>query len=151
MEISIKKLNPADLEHFRDLVLLFEDVFEMEKFSIPDDAYLQQLLKNDDFHVFIALFEKQVIGGLTAYTLHQYYSKKPLVYVYDLAIKKEYQRQGIGKQLMSAITEYCREAGMEEVFVQADEIDQYAVDFYHSTGATPEKVVHFYYPLTQYS
>lgn len=38
---------------------------------------------------------------------------------------------------------------MEEVFVQADEADDYALDFYHSTGAAEEKVVHFYYPLTK--
>ena len=51
--------------------------------------------------------------------------------------------------LISAINSYCKEIGVMEVFVQADEVDGYALDFYHSTGATAEKVVHFYYPLNE--
>ncbi len=147
METEIKMLRPDDLSRFRELIMLFEDVLEMENFTIPDDNHLQKLLGNEAFFVFVAMHVNKVIGGLTAYLLQQYYSVKPLVYVYDLAVKREHQRMGVGKKLMAGITGFCREKGMEEVFVQADEIDRYAVDFYRSTGATPEKVVHFYYPL----
>ena len=147
MPVEIKKLGHYDLNYFKDLIWVFEDVFEMEKFTMPDDDYLQQLLEKDSFLVFIALSEDKVVGGLTAYILQQYYSVRPLVYIYDLAVKTNYQRQGIGSILIAGITNYCRETGMEEVFVQADEEDGYALEFYHSTGATAEKVVHFYYPL----
>jgi ribosomal protein S18 acetylase RimI-like enzyme len=147
MAVEIKKLGYNDLNNFKALVRVFEDVFEMKDFNIPDDDYLQQLLKKDSFLVFVALSEDKVVGGLTAYVLQQYYSVRPLVYIYDLAIKTDYQRQGIGSILIAGITKYCQETGMEEVFVQADEEDGYALEFYHSTGATAEKVVHFYYPL----
>lgn len=149
MDITIKKLGEHDINQFSKLIRLFEDVFEMENFSMPPQKHLQALLKNDSFFVFVALANNLVIGGLTSYTLQQYYSESPLVYIYDLAVKRELQRQGIGKKLISAITNYCKEAGMEEVFVQADEADDYALDFYRSTGAAEEKVVHFYYPLTK--
>ena len=147
MPVEIKKLGNYDLNYFKDLIRVFEDVFEMKKFIMPDDDYLQQLLENGSFLVFVALSEGKVVGGLTAYILQQYYSVRPLVYIYDLAVKTNYQRQGIGSLLIAGITNYCRETGMEEVFVQADEEDGYALEFYHSTGATAEKVVHFYYPL----
>ncbi|WP_342775446.1 hypothetical protein [Leptospira ilyithenensis] len=42
---------------------------------------------------------------------------------------------------------YCKQNGVEEVFLQADLGDDYAIEFYRSTGTTPESVVHFYYPL----
>jgi aminoglycoside 3-N-acetyltransferase I len=43
---------------------------------------------------------------------------------------------------------YCRERGYEEVFVQADKVDDYAIDFYRATPITAEEeVVHFYYSL----
>ena len=149
MSVQIKKLEPLDLPQFKDLIRLFEDVFEMVNFKLPDDTHLQALLNNKDFYVFVALQQDKVVGGLTAYQLQQYYSKLPLVYVYDLAVKTKYQRQGIGKMLMAGITEYCKNIGVEEVFVQADEVDDYALKFYAATGAMPEKVVHFYYPLNQ--
>jgi aminoglycoside 3-N-acetyltransferase I len=61
---------------------------------------------------------------------------------------QEYQRQGIGKSLVAFTNQYCRERGYEEVFVQADKADDYAIDFYRLTQPTAEEqVVHFYYKL----
>jgi aminoglycoside 3-N-acetyltransferase I len=147
MTPKINKLSPQDLDQFIALIRVFEDVFEMEDFRMPDESHLQNLLAKDSFHVFVALVDNQVVGGLTAYTLEQYYSKRPLVYIYDLAVQTHYQRQGIGRLLMAGVNQYCREAGMEEVFVQADEVDGHAIEFYRSTGGIAEKVVNFYYPL----
>ena len=147
MAFDIRKLNKQDLNTFIALIRVFEDVFEMENFLMPEEKHLQQLLAKDSFFVFVALSGNEVVGGLTAYTLEQYYSTKPLVYIYDLAVKTRYQRQGIGRKLMAAINEYCKNTSVEEVFVQADEIDDYAIEFYQATGGNAEKVVHFTYPL----
>lgn len=147
MPIEIKKLEAHNIEAFMELIRVFEDVFEMKTFSMPDRNYLRNLLVKDDFFVFVASSDKEIVGGLTAYTLQQYYSELPLVYIYDLAVKTAFQRKGIGSSLISGINNYCKERGVEEVFVQADEIDDYALEFYRSTGATAERVVHFYYPL----
>jgi aminoglycoside 3-N-acetyltransferase I len=148
MDISIYKLQEKDISKFKELIRLFENVFEMKDFIMPGKEHLERLLSQDTFFVFVAILKDEVVGGLTAYTLQQYYSEKALVYIYDLAVKTELQRKGIGKELVSAITSYCRQRNIEEVFVQADEVDDYALDFYRSTGATEEKVRHFYYPLT---
>lgn len=92
--------------------------------------------------------EQKVIAGLTVYVLDQYYSEKPLAYIYDLAVLNEYQRMGVGRKLIAFIRELCRQKGFEEVFVQADKVDDYAIDFYRSTQPTDEEqVVHFYYKL----
>ncbi|MCW7488608.1 GNAT family N-acetyltransferase [Leptospira meyeri] len=145
--IEIKKLNSNDLKQFIELIRVFEDVFEMKNFQMPSLHYLQSLLDRDDFYIFVSLHESQVVGGLTSYTLRQYYSEKPLVYIFDLAVLTKYQRQGIGRSLIQGINEYCKKMGAEEVFVQADLVDDYALEFYRSTGGLPEDVVHFTYPL----
>ncbi|MBB5437978.1 ribosomal protein S18 acetylase RimI-like enzyme [Pedobacter sp. AK017] len=142
---SIQKTK--DVAHFDALIRLFEEVFEMKDFVMPPADHLERLLARDDFFVFVVLRDGEVIGGLTSYTLRQYYSTSPLVYIYDLAVATAYQRKGIGKMLIAAIQNYCKNIGVEEVFVQADVADDYALDFYRSTGATGEDVVHFYYPL----
>jgi aminoglycoside 3-N-acetyltransferase I len=149
MRVEIKKLGKEEIDRFMELIRLFEDVFEMKNFKMPDKGHLEQLLKKDSFFVFVALINNKIAGGLTSYTFEQYYSPLPLVYIYDLAVKVQFQRKGIGKMLISGITDYCKKIGVEEVFVQADEVDGYALDFYHSTGATAEKVVHFYYSLNK--
>jgi aminoglycoside 3-N-acetyltransferase I len=71
-----------------------------------------------------------------------------LAYLYDLAVLPEYQRKGVGKKLINFTNSYCKERGFEEVYVQADKADDYALDFYRSTNPTKEEdVSHFYYKL----
>ncbi len=148
MEVEIKKLSAINTLEFGQLLNVFEDVFQMEKFPRPSLAYLQQLLIRDDFFVFVALDDQQeVVGGLTAYKLAPYYATRPLVYIFDLAVRTDCQRRGIGRKLITAVLAFSKEAGMEEVFVQADRVDQYALDFYRKTTAVEEDVVHFYYSL----
>ena len=147
--ILILKLDSENIKHFIELIGVFEDVFEMKNFAVPDAEYLLQLLKKDNFHVFVALYDNNVVGGLTAYTLSAYYSESSTVYIYDLAVKTEFQRQGIGKMLILNINNYCKSIGVKEVFVQADLEDDYAIDFYKSTGGLPENVIHFTYSLNQ--
>jgi aminoglycoside 3-N-acetyltransferase I len=147
MTIDIKKLGSQDIDAFVQLIQLFKRVFEMQHFTMLEQSYLQQLLEKEGFFVFVALFDRKVVGGLTAYTLQQYYSTKPLMYIYDLAVETNVQRQGIGTKLIAHLTQYCKDIGVEEVFVQADEMDDHALEFYRSTGGTAEKVVHFGYPF----
>jgi aminoglycoside 3-N-acetyltransferase I len=107
-------------------------------------------LKKDHFIVLTAKVRGRVIGGMTGYILDQYYDTKPLAYIYDLAILVEFQRKGIGRQLIEFFNSYCKNIGIAEVFVQADKADDYAIDFYHSTRPTHEiQVVHFNYTLNQ--
>ena len=147
--MEILRLNERDLNRFIEVIELFEDVFEMEEFKKPSDSYLKNLLSKKDFLVFVAVKGNQVIGGLTAYTLDQYYSERPLAYIYDLAVSKSFQRQGIGKSLIQSFKDYCLDNGFGEIFVQAEKVDTYALDFYRQTNITgEEQVVHFTYDLS---
>jgi aminoglycoside 3-N-acetyltransferase I len=148
MEIEIKILSTNDIGEFSELIGVFEEVFEMNDFNKPDTAYLYKILAKPNFLVLIAKIKNKVVGGLTVYILDQYYSQKPLAYIYDLAVLKDFQRKGIGKNLIKQVTKYCKENGFDEVFVQADRVDGYALDFYRLTKPTNEEdVVHFYYSL----
>lgn len=148
MEISL--IAADELDDFIGLVKVFEEVFEMKDFRLPDRQHLQRLLGRENFIALVAKENAKVVGGLTVYILEQYYNEKPLAYIYDLAVLEEYQRKGVGKELVAYITNYCRERGFEEVFVQADKIDDYAIDFYRKTKPTAEEdVSHFYYTLTK--
>ena len=147
MNTEIRKLGKDELHLFRELLQLFEDVFEMKNFVMPPGDYLQQLLSKDEFGVFIALSGGIVAGGLTTYSLQQYYTTTPLVYIYDMAVSREFQRQGIGKKLITGLKDHCRSQGVEEMLVQADKEDDHALEFYRSTGGVPQEVVHFDYRL----
>jgi aminoglycoside 3-N-acetyltransferase I len=147
MQVIVTKLSRQDLDKFIELIHVFENVFEMENFKIPNKSHLKELLNNENFIVFVALLDNKVVGGLTAYTLQQYYSVLPLVYVYDLAINKELQRQGIGKKLINDLNSFCKLSNIEEVFIQAEIEDDYAIDFYRLTGGQESNIINFSYKL----
>lgn len=146
MEIEI--VSKDNTNDFVQLIKVFEKVFEMQDVVLPDDQYLLSLLQKDNFLAVVAKENQKIVGGLTVYILEQYFTVRPLAYVFDLAVLHKYQRKGIGKKLMGFVTNYCRENGFEEVFVQADRVDGYVVDFYRKTLPTQEEdVLHFYYTL----
>ncbi len=146
--VEILVLQPHDIDKFYELISVFEEVFEMESFTRPNDAHLLKLLGEGKFIAIVALYNNKVIGGLTVYTLDQYYSKQPLAYIYDVAVLTEYQRKGIGKELIEFTRAFCRQKGFEEMFVQADKVDDYAIDFYRlTTPSSEEQVIHFSYKI----
>jgi aminoglycoside 3-N-acetyltransferase I len=147
MEITIKELSGDDIVLFTDMLELFGEVFDMQDYQIPGKSYLEKLLNNPAFIAFVAIGNGRVLGGLTGHVLPSYYAESSEFYIYDLAVKTAYQRQGVGKKLMAAVAAFCREQNYAEYFVQADEPDQHALEFYRSTGGRAEKVVHFCYEV----
>jgi aminoglycoside 3-N-acetyltransferase I len=148
LSIEINLIRSDKLEELNQLISVFESVFEMEPLIRPSRSHLQKLLHKEDFFAVVAKANQQIVGGLTVYVLNQSYAEKPLAYIYDLAVLPEFQRKGLGKRLVEFTNDYCRERGFEEVFVQADKVDDYALDFYRSTAPTAEEeVIHFYYRL----
>src|SRR5690606_64692 len=117
-----------------------------EEFRIADDSHLQGLLEQDRTIFYVALQENRVIGGLTAHVLPSVYFSSAEVYVYDLAVDQAYQRQGIGSLLMRELQAHCRDLGYREVFVQADAVDEHALNFYEKIGGIREDVFHFDFP-----
>lgn len=145
--IVLRRLEPQDIELFCALLEVFVQVFEHEDTVLPDKIHLERILAKPDFHAFVALSEERVIGGLTAYTLDQYYSAEPLAYIYDLAVLEKFQRQGVGKSIIADFREYCQEQEYEEIFVEAEKEDTQAVNFYRTTQAQEIDVAHFFWKL----
>lgn len=146
MNLEIAKLTQNDIDDFCCLIRVFEEVFEWDNFVFPVKIHLQKVLASPMFMVFVAKADKQLAGGLTAYVLDSYNAEKPSAYIYDLAVLGSFQRQGIGKSLIITLNNYCKKNGFKEVYVQADIVDNHAVEFYRSTPISSElQAIHFTY------
>lgn len=143
--VTYKKLYSGDEKGFYDLVLLFNDVFELE--NNVNEENIKQLLNNPNFVCLVALYYHEVIGGITAYELMSYDSPGSVMYVYDLAVQNRHQRSGIGRGLVSELFAECREKGMKELFVQTEEADDHAVQFYQKLGGESFKTRQFHFNL----
>jgi aminoglycoside 3-N-acetyltransferase I len=146
-DIEIQKLAADDVDRFAAVVQLFAETFGMENFTLPARQHLARLIESDEFIALVATEGRRIAGGLTAYVIRQYYTEKPLVYIYDLAVDPAFQRRGIATRLITALKTWCAENDIGEAFVQATADDEHAVAFYRSTGALEEEVRYFFYPL----
>lgn len=143
--MEIKKLEPFDVADFSDLIEIFKDVFENDK-DTPSSEYLGRLLSNPCFIVFVVKLDGKVVGGLTIYVLHGYYSEQPIAYIYDVGITPTHQGKGLGKALIREVCRFCKQQNYLEAYVEAESDDMDAVGFYRKTKYSNEmNATHFTY------
>ena len=146
MDFTILKLERKDLQLAKDLFMLFDKIFQEEgqaNATLPNDNYLNKLLAQTSFHVFVALSDGKVIGGLTAYELTMYMKMEKEMYLYDLGVSDDFRRKGVASKLIKELKKYARDNNISTIFVEANEEDAGAVEFYKSLGAEMENVKHF--------
>ena len=143
--MEIAKLDKSEISDFINLIEIFQEVFENEV-QIPDKDHLARMLSNHDFLVFVIKIGGDVVGGLTIYVLHRYYSTKPIAYIYDVGVKPNRQGQGLGKALIAEVCKYCKNNGFEDAYVEAERDDIDALNFYRKTNFSSEmNATHFTY------
>ncbi len=147
--MEIKKLDQNDLSDFKQVIRIFNDVFENDG-DLPPDGHLKKMLSNPDFMVFVVRLHHQVIGGLTVHVLQSCYSEKPSAYIYDVGIDREFQGKGFGKSLIEEVCRFCRQNGFKEAYVEAESDDTDAVAFYRKTKFTTEmEATHYTYSFSE--
>jgi aminoglycoside 3-N-acetyltransferase I len=141
-EIQIKRLADGDRKWARGMFTLMAEVFAESCEPLSDD-YLDCLLNRKDFWAIAAFVGDEILGGITAHTLPMTRSESSEVFIYDIAVRTDYQRQGIGRHLLIALCEAVADVGIREVFVGADNEDIHALDFYQALGGVPSPVTFF--------
>lgn len=136
------RLGARDVAVARKLFSAMAEVFEEEHEALSD-AYVARLLASDAMWVLAATSGEDVVGGLTAHTLPMTRSESREIFIYDLAVRPEHQRRGVGRLLVTHLRKLSGEAGIHDVFVPADEEDAHALDFYRALGAEASRVVFF--------
>lgn len=136
---------PADLRTLNELLLVFAEAFEdplSYQSAIPSDDYLNWLIADDKFVPLVAVVDGKIVGGLAAYVLRKFEQERSEIYIYDLAVAKEFRRRGVATGLINKLRETAREIGAWVIYVQADVGDEPAIKLYESLG-TREDVLHF--------
>jgi aminoglycoside 3-N-acetyltransferase I len=141
-EIEIRRLGRGDVAIARRLFVMMAEVFE-EKGRPLGDAYLVRLLAREGFWALIAFIDGDVVGGLTAHTLPMTRTESSEIFIYDIAVRADRQRLGIGRRLIAALRDMAAAEGIHDLFVPADDEDTQALEFYRALGAAASPVTFF--------
>ncbi len=143
--LTIRRLRAPELDAMRAVNALFGEVFEdPDSYAArpPDVDYLQRLLGRDSFIALAAWRGGAMVGALAAYELVKYEQQRSEIYIYDLAVRTAFRRQGVASALIDALRPIAVSAGAWVIFVQADPPDLPAVALYDKLGRR-EDVLHF--------
>jgi aminoglycoside 3-N-acetyltransferase I len=142
MDMRSKRLKPGDRDLARRLFATMAEIFG-EDHETLSDAYVDSLIAREDFWAIAAYTDDQIIGGITAHTLPMTRTASSEVFIYDIAVRSDHRRKGIGRRLMSELRDSAAARGIRVLFVPADNDDPHALDFYRALGGTPAQVTVF--------
>jgi aminoglycoside 3-N-acetyltransferase I len=140
--IWTKRLASEDMELAKKLFCMMAEVF-CENYQQQSESYLDQLLKRKDFWAIAAFDGEDIIGGVTAHTLPMTKEESSEIFIYDVAVREDYQRKGIGKRLITFLLENAYSQGVKVAFVPADNDDDHALKFYKALGGISSPVTFF--------
>jgi len=136
------RLKAADRDLARALFALMAEVFE-EGCEPLSDGYLDRLLGRPEFWALAALDGEEIIGGLTAHVLPMTSAETSELFIYDVAVRRDRQRSGVGRRLIADLRDQAAAAGIEVLFVPADNDDTHALGFYRALGGVAAPVTLF--------
>lgn len=140
--MRVRRLSAGERDVARRLFALMAEVFG-EGGEALSGAYVDRLLGREDFWAVAAFEGDDPIGGLTAHTLPMTRSESAEIFIFDIAVHADHQRRGVGRQLVTLLREEAARAGIDTVFVPADNDDEHALDFYRALGGASSAVTLF--------
>jgi aminoglycoside 3-N-acetyltransferase I len=147
MKREIRKLTSNDLLLVKQLVSQIQRENGVLNPIDVSDSYLKEMLSKDSFHVFAAVKDNEVAGGLTAYELPMFASEEREMFLYDIIVSEAYRQQGIGRGLIEGLKKLCADKGIKTIFVGTSMDSQAAIHLYNSTGGKREDIPWFVYHL----
>jgi tRNA (adenine37-N6)-methyltransferase len=140
--VVIARLGVDDVPRARAALEMMHDVFDEDP-EVLSDGYLTRLLADETFWAIGAFEDGVPIGCITGHELAMTRHERSELFVYDLAVRVDDQRRGVGRRLVEALVTGAADRGIDVVFVPADDDDTHALAFYTSLGGRPTTVTMF--------
>jgi len=121
--VNIRLLRPGDEDVVRELA-------EREP---------QTRLLDDERTILLVAFDEEApVGFVLAYELPRRQGDASIFFVYEIDVREDRQRRGVGTALMAELGDLARSRGIGESFVITDESNRVAMAFYLSLGGVRE-------------
>lgn len=140
LEREYRKLNLSDLE------LVFEMDSFRDNFISKENA--RQFLLNPMNWIFACIEAKKIIGFAYGYELNRLDNKGNMLYIHEVGVLPQYQRQGIGFQILNDIKNLCKLIGISKFFLFTQKHNIAACKLYEKAGG--EKTSDDYNDITYF-
>lgn len=126
-EMDFRRLTETDLP----LALAMNRDFRS---GIAQEEALHVFLADPECWLFAAVKDGRIIGFAYGYALQRLNTDKKMLYIHEVGIMEEYQRQGIGTLLMDRLKADCKAENFCKIFLICDQKNTGANALYRKTG-----------------
>jgi len=141
--ILIRKANESDLPTIEKIMI--ELINSMDnKEGIDASAVLencQSLLKENNSHLLIAEINREMVGFINFTIRRTILHSGPSGLIDEIVVTRNYRGKGVGKQLIGAAIEKCKQLGCCEVEVTTELTNVNAREFYKRCGFEERGVI----------
>lgn len=143
MKVAIRPATKDDLPFIKNLLQeLMDAVKDTEGFDIKQSVRnCESLIEDPANYVLIARDKDRVLGFINFTTRKTIMHPLPSGLIDELVVTKDSRSSGIGKRLILAVVDKCRELGCCEVEVSTEKINTNAREFYKSCGFDEDAVL----------
>lgn len=132
--------------HVSDIMMAMNMNQDFRKgFICKENAIL--FLSQQDNWLFACIENDRIIGFCYGYELNRLNSIGNMLYIHEVGVLPEYQRQGIGKNMLAKIKEQCKSIGICRIFLVTEKSNVAACALYQSAKGIPahEDDIVFYF------
>lgn len=138
MDIRVRRLTGGD-EAVVQRLTAEVDRFEApgtprRNLPVPGTEIAARFLNVETNHLLVAFDRDEPVGLLLAYELMRRHGDEPRMHLYEIGVREDYRRRGIGRSLVESFAELARARGARRAFVLTDESNPAAMAFYASVG-----------------
>ncbi|AZR74537.1 hypothetical protein BBF96_14770 [Anoxybacter fermentans] len=133
----------AKKEDYEQLIQLFKQVDDLHATNMPDffvkldrrgSQFIDNFINNNEAAMFVKVIGDEVVGLINGFIKRTpeipVFKKRKYLMVDTLIVKKEWQKKGIGKELLKALEEWGKEKNVHGIEINVWEFNQTAIQFY---------------------
>lgn len=139
--MNIRKADPSDLKIIFPLSpqAIFDGTLgEVMPSEEKASSMAKALLDRGGFYL-LAVEQDEILGWVLAGTTKDSFTEKPIGFIYELYIRKQYRGQGHSKPLMKSAIEHFQQQGYTEIRLSA-RVGNRAIRMYEDIGFTAKTV-----------
>ncbi len=112
----------AKADDFDTVMKLMEDVFtdiSADTTELYRKSYLKAL-ESENVKQFLLIVDEEIIGHVTITIYHSFYDKGNIMWIDDIAVRKDKRRQGYGSKILEFCLDYAGKNKVVEIFLGAN-------------------------------
>ena len=119
-----------------DLALVMQMDTDFRKDFVCEEN-VRVFLSNPMNWLFACIDNNKIVGFAYGYELNRLNSIGNMLYIHEVSVLPEFQRQGIGRQILVGIKSLCVLTGICRFFLFTEKSNQAACALYESVGGEP--------------